>query len=63
MDDDHKENTSLFAFGGTNVKHKFNLFMQPGPWIKAVQGTLAQNYKTLCCDMYLFIYLFLFYIQ
>jgi hypothetical protein len=62
MDDDQKGNTSLFAFGGTNVKHKFKQLMQPGPQIKAVQGKLSQKYKTLCRDMYLFLY-FCFYIQ
>jgi hypothetical protein len=47
MDDDQKENVSLFAYGGTNVKHTFNLFMQPGTRIKAVQGTFLQNSEFL----------------
>ena len=52
-----KKETSLFAFGGTNVKHKFNLFMQPGPRIKAVKGTLPQKLCVVTC-IYLFIFVF-----
>ena len=45
-----KKWTNLFAFGGANAKHEFNLFMHPGRQITA-QDAFSQNYKTLCCNV------------